>query len=417
MRNGCLLALCCCMFWSPTALAQRDDDDRLKVGDPAPDFEAEDWINLHDGFEPSKAELNGMVIVVFFTSATETAESAWKQVNALANNPGLGENTGVYVLGITDAPRRTMEKLARDNKIFFPIGCGSKVAEEYGIDVTVGFVVIDADGDLTYRSGDQLSSQGLVGAIGEALSDTPPSKTHPRNATRVRDDLKKVRGMIRDGKYREAYRKCFTPLDGTYAMCVTGDPLKSEVTEIRDLLEAVALERMDDIPVLLEEEDFTEAADTLRWVTSNFAGLAPANRARGLYKTYQEKFDGFKEAVEAHAADDEAAKLYFQAIEDLRGYRFGDGYDKAQRIVSEYSKSPAAPHARGLIGRMKANANFWSQVKDHLAKSDCEQWLSEARILLNRGRRSEARRLLERILREYPDTKFEQEARKLLIRL
>ncbi len=413
LRTALLLATAVSMFLPQVGYAQNNDDGKLKVGDYAPDFEAEEWVNADDEDIPSLAELRGMVVVIFFWVARhEGGESLLTFVNQYENSE-RGRTNGVYTLGLTDANRKATERISQANMAFFPMGVQSKSAAEYGLDSGFGFVVVDAEGKLAFRSdGGDLS--GVVSAVNDAISKSPPTKTHPREARKVRTMLDAARKLMREGRYRRAFEIARDAI----GRAVTGDPLRQQIVDLLDLLEALGNQHLDRVGPLMDGRKYREAADTLRMLQRDFAApLTPGLDARDLYERYQKDYRGFKEAVLAHKAEDEAANIYLDARDDLRARRFGESYTKLIRLQTDYPDTKAAQYAEEMIGRMKANPDFWGLVLDHQAKNQCELWLAQVRSHMSRRRYSEARKLLERIREDYPNTVYDVQARELLIEM
>ena len=392
--------------------AQNRGDDELKVGDYAPTFEAEEWINVDDGETvPDLVELRGLVTVMFFwVSWHEGGEFIIKFVNEFENNEQIGRAAGVYTVGITDATRKATDSVLKENKVFFPVGVKSKSAKEFDIEGGFGFVVVDPEGKIAFKgSGGDVN--GLVTAITNTLGKVPPSKTHPKEAGIVRRKIEQCRRYIEDHEYRRAYKTAVDAVQRT----VIGDRLASEVYDIIDLLEAVGYERLDRAVPLVEQGKYADGARLLRSVQRQLPVLQAGRDASALYERYEDEKDGFREAVQTHASEDEAAKLFFEARDDLRVRRYGDCFRKLEQIKTDYPDTEAFQYAVEMIDRMKSNSALWGWVLDDRAKAQCEQWLTQAKGHLRNRRNSDARALLERILREYPDTVYEKEARKLLI--
>lgn len=413
MRNALLLATAVSMFLPQASYAQNNDDGKLKVGDYAPDFEAEDWVNVESGDVPSLSELRGMVVVIFFWVARhEGGETLLTFVNEYENSE-RGRTNGVFTLGLTDANRKGTERIAQANMAFFPIGVQSKSAAEFGVDSGFGFVVIDAEGKLAFR-GDGGDLSGVVNAVADTISKSPPTKTHPREARKVRRMLDEAREMMREGRYRRA----FEIGRDAFGRAVTGDILRQEVVDLLDLLEAIGRQQLDRVGPLMDSKKYRDAADTLRMLQRDFAApLTPGLDARDLYEKYQKDYRGFKDAVLAHKAEDEAANIYLDARDDLRGRRYGESYTKLLQLQTDYPDTKAATYAKEMIGRMKANRDFWGLVLDHQAEHQCELWLAQIRSHISKRRYSEARKLLERIREDYPNTVYDSQARELLIEM
>ena len=107
MRRTMFGLACIGLLCSSLGLAQNQNE--LKTGDPAPDFEAEEWLNTEDA--PTLVELRGMVVfVVFFKSFTDSNSNLLQSVNLVANDGSTAfRRQGLIVVGLTDASRKQIE--------------------------------------------------------------------------------------------------------------------------------------------------------------------------------------------------------------------------------------------------------------------------------------------------------------------
>ena len=70
-----------------------------------------------------------------------------------------------------------------------------------------------------------------------------------------------------------------------------------------------------------------------------------------------------------------------------------------------------------MLERMQENSAVMVYVRDHKAARDCRSWLSQGRAYKATGRIGKARELFQRVIDEYPDTGWAQQAERELINL
>jgi len=394
-------------------LAQGREDTKLKAGDYAPDFDAQEWLNAEKGHEPSLIELRGMVVIVFFwVSFHEGGENIMPLLNLVENNPGLGKANGVMVVGLTSAERKQVQKDIGAHKLLFPIGVGSKAHEEYGFQQFPSFVIIDPEGKIRFiglpGGADQLR-QELVNTFNES----PPFRTHPEEAKVV---LKKM-GEAREALLRQQYRAAFRAAREAAGRALLGDSLKREAFGIIEILDAIGYDQLALVAPLLEQKKYREAAAILRRLYREFRGMDVANDAKARLKRLEEENEEFKQATGSLGADATAGRLLRDAIEAIQKRRFGEGYKALEKILTEHKDSAAAEHASGMVQRIKANPTVWAIVRDELAGPECQQALALAKTHIEGRRYEEARRLLRSILDKHPETSYADEAKRLLINL
>lgn len=411
MRKSAIIALCLLALVPGFAQAQTQERGP-KVGDFAPDIEAKEWI-LDAGAEvPSLSELRGLVVVlVFWVSWHDGAAVVLPYINMYANNPGIGTTGGIVTIGLTDADRKTTEPLVKSNKVFFPVGCGSKGAEEYGFEGGWGVVVIDTEGKVAFK-GQPQDMNGWLNQVSQMLNNSPPTRTHPAEARIAIQQIRKAREFIREEKFADAARETRDALERS----VLGDKLKSEAMAMIDLMNLVGYERLRRIDALLDEKKFKDAAEITRQVSRSFQGLQVSKDARRRHETLMKENDGYKKAVETYASEDVAYKLFREARELVKQKRIADAYMKLDEILTKHAASEVAEHAKAMVERMKGIPVAWQYVIDRQA-TEAADLLSQARSLNAQGRCKEAKALLEKVMSEYHDTTYADEAKRELVKL
>lgn len=414
MRSWAIAALLTALGFSAAAPGQDPQNEKIKVGDWAPDVEAKEWVNANGTLPasevPSLREYRGLVtLLVFWVSHQEGGRYLLPYIN-IADYGGRFGGSGLAVIGLTDADRKRTEDWLRESKVFFPVGCESKAAEDYGITVFPSIVIVDPEGKVAYKGP---VSNDLFNTIADIQEKTPPTRTNPEEAARAARWLDEAREQIREGSFRRAY----VLAADAWLHTVLGDRLKSEAFAFSDVLELLAADELAKVRPLIDEQKYKDAAAILMDVRKRFRGTEASRDAKALIDTYSEKFDAFKSAVSSFGDERTAAKLLLEAREDVRLHRFGDAHAKLERIRKEFASTEAAGYAEDLLARMNANPIVRALVREKQAEADCRTWLAQARGYLKTGRIREARELFDRVLNTYPDTSFAQEAKEELIRM
>ncbi len=407
-----MLVFCVALAGVSPSLAQ-EQEKKYKIGDYLPDFHAEDWVLQPGEDVPSLAELRGLTVVVFcFASFHEGGSIVVPFLNMMEANPFLGRAGGVLVIGLTDADRKRTEGMLIQNKVTFPVGTASKTADEWEIQGNFGLVVIDPEGRLALHSNSPDLSQ-LQTALVDIAVKNPPTRSHPSEAKIVRRLIDETRQLVKQEKYREAY----TRIAEAVSRSVLGDPLRSEAMELADLIELMAQNEMARVPALFDAKDYKGAAGVLRTVMRSFKSTDTGKAAKKRIEEL-EKVDGdFKLAIGGYSDEGVAASLLVQARTDIKARKIGSGYRKLDELVTKYPGTEAGEIAKGMIARMKENANVWGYVMDDQASAEAGKLIAQARSLLKSGRCPDAKKLLERVLDEFPGTTFEAEAKQELIKL
>lgn len=404
------------LFGAVTAAAQRSEP--LEEGDFAPDLEAKEWVNVESSIDvPSLVELRGMVVVIFFwQNWTEAGSSLLPYINQMEHAPGFGRQAGIFTMGLTDSSRRTMQDTLDKTTapIFFPIGCGSDTAEEYGIN-SLGFVVLDPDGKIAFIARDEVDIDGAVKAMRELLAENPPNRAHPEEISKVSRLLGQARGFIKEGDFELAFRRLRSARDRAFS--VIGGQTGAMTIEHGDLMERIAYDKLEQARRLYYNNKEEEATALLRTLIADYPGLRAYYDAKATWDRLKKDDDDFADAVSKYEDEDSAARLLLDARRDLRERKFGESHEKLAQLLNDYPKTEAAPYAREMIERMKANPVFWGYVQDFKFGPECRELLARARTLLRQRNYREAERLFRRVMVEFEGTTFADEAREELIKM
>ncbi|MGD8451781.1 MAG: redoxin domain-containing protein [Phycisphaerae bacterium] len=390
----------------------------LEKGTYAPDLEAKEWMNTKEllGSEEdgplSLSDLRGMVVVLYFwVSWSRGGEYYMPLVNIVENHPYLGRRQGVFLMGVTEADRSRVEEMVKEERLLFPIALECDAAEEYDIDSFPHVVVIDPNGKIAF-SGSATTGGGdrFIQQIIDAVRETPPTRTHPREAAEARRHLDHAREQIRGGDYRAAYRSA----QDAYERALTGDTLKTECQDMLDLLEAIGRDKLAEALADIDFKKFEDGVTLLREVSGKFRGMKSARTANQRLRSLEENFPEVKQVLERLQHEAEARGLLVAVRDALWDRDFGTAYDTLEQITKDYADTPVAVDARTIMQRMGKNQTIMGYVRDHKAAKDCNNWMGQARSFIRIGNVPKAKELLRRIINEHPDTKYEEEAYRML---
>lgn len=417
MRLTVLLSMCFAVLCGSVARAD------LKEGTYAPDIEAQEWMNtaqIHESEtdDPiSLAELRGMVVVLYFwVSWHQGGESLMPLINIIENHPNLGRRRGVFIMGVTDADRSRVETMVKEEHLFFPIALESDAHEDYDINSFPRVVVIDPEGKIAYSGWPgREGGSTFVNKVLEVVADSPPTRTHPREAAEARRYLDRAREAIRAGEYRTAFHEART----AYEMTLVGDKLKTTCQEMLDLLEAIGRDKLAQGMAALDRKEFDEGVTLLREVNRLFRGLNIAKTAKRRLKALEKQYAGVADVLKSLDREAEARGLLVAAEQALRSQppRIGEAYELLGEIVKDYEDSEASEGARTIMGRIEKNPTMMGYVRDHQAADSSRNWLAQARSYIRMGNLAKARELARRVIEQYPDTVYAEQAYDLLRQL
>ncbi len=386
----------------------------LDKGAWAPDLEAKEWYNTDEAV--SLNQLRGMTVVVFFwVSFHEGGEHVIPLMNLL--NSSLGRTRGVYIIGITDGDRTRVEAMLKKQKVFFPVGLeAKKMFDEYKIASFPRAVVIDPSGKVAWSGwpGGQGVEELAKLTLG-ILADNPPTRTHPLEAKIVEEKLREARQALRNGDYQEARVAAVTADEHALA----GDELKIRCQDVLDLIDAVGRDRLAQAERAAVDRRFEDAVGLLSDLRRDFRNMDVARAAIRKLEALKKKYPEVVRFLERENELNKAEALLAKALEDLRATprRIGPAFEKLEEIVSDYSTTETAGKAQTVLDRIKKNDGMMDYVRDHKASKDCDAWLMQARAFESTKQFGKARELYQRILKEYYDTVYADQAAQRLSQL
>jgi tetratricopeptide (TPR) repeat protein len=404
-----LIAALCVALLLPT-LAQAD----LEPGTYAPDIEAKDWINADEG-PISLSELRGMVVVLYFwVSWSRGGEYFMPLINLVENRPNIGRGAGVFLMGVTEADRKRVLDVVKEERILFPIALESTAAKEYKIESFPRVVVIDPNGKVAFTGLFGKSDEdNFIKKITDVLAETPPTRTHPREVVEAYHDLDRAREAIRRGDFRLGFQAARNAVEHA----LTGDPLKVLCQNMIDVVEAIGRDKLADALRLVDEKKYAEAVAVLRDVDRLFRGMAAGKTAKKRLEALKERYPEVKRVLDGLQREAEARGLLVSAKDALWDRSFGQAYDTLEKIVRDYSDTRVVGDVKTILQRMEKNQAIMGYVRDHQGEKDSNNWLGQARSYIRTGNLDKAKELLRKVIKTYPDTIWAEQAYRELSQL
>jgi thiol-disulfide isomerase/thioredoxin len=141
------------------------------VGKEAPEIQAGYWLNTE---ALSLQGLRGKIVVVEFWATW--CPPCRASIPHLVEMNHKFASQGVVFIGLTDEDRRTVEPFAREMKMDYAVGGGSKTSGVYGVRGIPRAFIVDPSGTVVWEDHPMA---GLEEALEDQLKKTPPSKMAP----------------------------------------------------------------------------------------------------------------------------------------------------------------------------------------------------------------------------------------------
>lgn len=384
----------------------------LEKGTYAPEIEAKEWLNTPNGEAVSLTERRGLVVVLFFWTELGGGGEQLLQYMNVIDIPIIGRQQGVCVIGLTESSADKVQDSLKKYKVAFPIGVESETFKEYRLDNMPSIVIILPNGKIHF-SGLPTSENSFFEELSKIEDKDAPFRTHPEEAAGARDQLDDARKLVREDQYHQA----FADAREAYERCVTGDPLKATCQDMMELVELLGQERFEQAEEEARQKKFTDAVDSLRFIRRNFTGTEVARAAREMLDDLKEKYDAVAALLKDQKRETDAWQIVKSGADLLKSGRYDDAYEAFLKARNDYDKTEAAGEAKTLITRMRAVPALQPILRNHDAAAECEPWLSQARSYMTMRRFGDASKLLRQVVEKYPDTRYAEEARTLLVEL
>jgi len=108
---------------------------------------------------------------------------------------------------------------------------------------------------------------------------------------------------------------------------------------------------------------------------------------------------------------------YKKALKYYKKKKYAKALAAYEEVVKDYKGTDAAKKAKAKIKKIKSNERIMAKIRDAEAKKKCESLLATARMFVSNGKIKEAKEHYQRIVDEYPDTSYAEEAEEKLATL
>ena len=163
-------------------------------------------------------------------------------------------------------------------------------------------------------------------------------------------------------------------------------------------------------------KQFDQAIQILKQLSSEYAGTQPADDAEARLEELSEhpQFAEAMRKAEAKISVQRADAALKRARQMIAAKDYPEAVEALDDLIATYPATPAAEQAKAEADALRNDPVIGKQLRDGPAAQDCEGWLSIARNLIKNSRADAARPYLEKVVEQYPDTTYAEQARELL---
>ena len=370
------------------------------VGKPAPEIQAAYWLNAP---ALSLQGLRGKIVVVEFW-ATWCPPCRASIPHLIEMNHKFAAQ-GVVFISLTNESKATVEPFAREMKMDYAVGGGSKTSGAYGVRGIPHAFIVDPSGTVAWE-GHPMA--GLDRALEEQLKKTPPSKMAPRDQATALALMDRVTQALEKQDFAGA-----ADLLAKIQNADDDPAVKKRADEARRILAEVAAKDLAEAEARIEAKEYYEASVALERVLRLAPGSEEARRAEAK-RTELMGDEKIRPVIEQGRRERRAADALAAIEKGEKEMSVEMLLEELGDLADEFPDTKAGRAAAARIAEMKADKQLMAGIRLQAAEKDCKSWLSMARNYVKAGMPEKAGPYLKNILAKYPDTPFAEEARKLL---
>jgi tetratricopeptide (TPR) repeat protein len=189
-------------------------------------------------------------------------------------------------------------------------------------------------------------------------------------------------------------------------------PVQVRARQVLQDLEKQAAERSEQARQLAEKGKTADAIAAANEVARVYAGTQAAREGRQLVATLAGRAEAGPEQRARRAAE-----LLRLARDDYKSQQFLCCLDRCELLSSQFTDLPEAAEADQLAEEIKSNPEWTKQACEQLTERLSVLYLALADTMLKKGQPQQAVFYLERIVKDYPNTRHAEAARVRLARL
>ena len=192
--------------------------------------------------------------------------------------------------------------------------------------------------------------------------------------------------------------------------------VKSRAEAAKAALLEAAGKQMADAEALLEEKKYWEASVRLEAVIAVAPRSEPAGKAREQLKALRSDKLVWA-AVEKGRLEHKAAQALAEYEKGEKKRALAERLTALEALAKNFPGTEAGRTAAERAAAMRADPEVMRQIRMEAAESDCKSWLSMARNYIQADMPEKAKPYLDKVLQQYPDTLYAEEAKKLLAKI
>lgn len=278
-----------------------------------------------------------------------------------------------------------------------------KVVGKYGINGYPAVYFLSSNEKVIEQIGGYIPAKQFLPVMEQVMKEAGPTVS-PATAGRAKQLLSALEAAWEREDYAAAAKKAREILDLPQEA-----PEKADAQQRMDEIEEKAKSRMESAQSLEKESKFQEAAEAYRKVMKEFAGAKASVDAEKAVAKLNRRPEVLRKQQEG-----EAKKIWAEAQKLEDDKKYASAIKLYQKIVSDYPELSLAGDALKRKKALEGDPAVQAALNSQKGEKECRSWLSMARSWVRNGNPAKAREVFQKIIDNYPDSSFAEEARKEL---
>ncbi|MBI4230461.1 MAG: hypothetical protein HY608_06465 [Planctomycetes bacterium] len=247
---------------------------------------------------------------------------------------GRYKERGLFILALSSEQKGALEPFVAENRIEYPVGCGSSTSGAYGVRGIPDSYLIGADGKVIWNG----HPSGLTDAMIEAALSKVSGPIGP-SAFLLPDDLPESFAAVRAAVRKRQLALAIRTLEG---MAGDGGPDADRALALHGEMDGFARARLDAALAHRAAGRLWSAAKGLEDVQGLFRGMDCATEAGEALRAVRQE-PGWR-------AEQSAQRILAAADRTSEGGRSAEARKQYEMVIERYPETEAAASAREHLG-------------------------------------------------------------------
>jgi len=318
---------------------------------------------------------------------------------------------GLEIIGVSqDRNASDMKNVTDAKQMNWPsfVDDGGQIKDQFGVNGIPHVFIIAPDGVVLWRG----HPAGMDGPLAAAFAEHPPVLVDPTTLKSANDSLDKIDASLESGDTGSAIRFMAKVPKEAKVDKMFAKRLEETQKKVTEAAEAMLRE----VDPLIDAKQYPQAIAKLQDLIKALSGTPVAAKARAKLNeltSLPEVKAELKVAERQKQADDALAG----ARQLQSGKQDEPAYDAFRKIAADFKDLPAGDDAAAEVKKYEGNASFMARYNSKNVTAKAKSLMSLADNYRKAGNKAKAKEKYQEVIKQFPDTEFAREAKKIVASL